>query len=80
VVERAGREYRIVRAKVVAAWMSDHSKPMLGVLQNVPVRHKIAVAAQKEFAGTVEGHIEIVGSHERQLNAIYQKLKQATPD
>ena len=80
VVERAGLEYRIVRAKVVAAWMSDHSKPMLDVLQKAAVRHKIAVAAQKEFAGTVEDQIEIVGSHVQQLNAIYQKLKQATPD
>jgi hypothetical protein len=79
VVERAGLEYRIVRAKVVAGWMSDHSKPMLDVLQKASVRHKIAVAAQNEFAGTIEDQLEIVGSHVQQLNAIYQKLKQAAP-
>jgi hypothetical protein len=79
VVERVGMEYRIVRAKVVAAWMSDHSKPMLDVLQKASVRHKIAVAAQKEFARTVEDQLEIMGSHVQQLNAIYQKLKQAAP-
>ena len=74
----AGVEYRIARTKAVATWLSDQAKPTLDGLKKAAAHHKIAVAAQKEFAEIVEGKLEIVASYAQQLNAIYQKHKQAS--
>jgi hypothetical protein len=73
----AGLEYQIARAEAVATWLSDQPKPALDGLKMAAAHHKIAVAAQKEFAEIVEGKLEIVASYAQQLNAIYQKHKQA---
>jgi hypothetical protein len=74
----AGSEYRIARAKAFATWLSHQAKPTLDDLKKDAAHHKIAVAAQKEFAEIVEGKLEIVASYAQQLNAIYQKHKPAS--
>jgi hypothetical protein len=74
----AGLGYRIARTKAFATWLSSQAKPALDGLKKAAVHHKIAVAAQKEFAEIVEGKHEIVATHAQQLNAIYQKHKQAS--
>jgi hypothetical protein len=73
VVDRAGLEYSIARAKLVAAWMFDQAKPSLAGLKKSAEHQKIVLAAQKEFAGVVEGEVEVVGPHLQQLNTIYHK-------
>ena len=72
VVDRAGLEYGIARAKLVAMWMADQLKPPAG-LKQAAEHQKIVLAAQKEFAELVEGQVEVVGPHLQQLNTIYHK-------
>jgi hypothetical protein len=76
VVDRAGLEYSIARAKLVAAWMFDQAKPSLAGLKKAADHQKIVLAAQKEFAELVEGQVEVVGPHLQQLNTIYHKHHQ----
>jgi len=76
VIDRAGLEYRIARAKVAATWLFDQAKPTLDGLKKIAEHHKTALEAQKECEGLVEGQIEVVGSHLQQLNTIYQKHQQ----
>ena len=73
VVDRAGLEYSIARAKLIAMWMADQAKPSLAGLKEAAEHQKIVLAAQKEFAGLVEGQVEVVGPHLQQLNTIYHK-------
>ena len=73
VADRAGLEHSIARAKLIAMWMFDQLKPSLAGLKKTAEHQKIVVAAQKEFAGLVEGQVEVVGPHLKQLNAIYHK-------
>jgi len=70
VVDRAGLEHNIARAKLVAMWMADQAKPSLAGLKKAAEHQKIVLAAQKEFAELVEGQIEVVGPHLQQLDAI----------
>jgi hypothetical protein len=76
VIDRAGPEHSIARAKLVAAWMADQAKPSLAGLKKAAEHQKIVLAAQKEFAGLVEGQVEVVGPHLQQLNTIYHKHHQ----
>jgi hypothetical protein len=76
-IHGAGLEYQIARAKAVATSLSNQAKPTLDDLKKAAAHHKIAVAAQKEFAEIVEGKLEVVAPYAQQLNAIYQKHKQA---
>ena len=76
VVDRAGLEYGIARAKLVAMWMADQLKPNLAGLKQAAEHQKIVLAAQKEFAELVEGQVEVVGLHLQQLNTIYHKHHQ----
>ena len=73
VVDRAGLEHNIARAKLVAMWMADQAKPNLAGLKKAAEHQKIVLVAQKEFAELVEGQIEVVGPHLQQLNTIYHK-------
>jgi hypothetical protein len=73
VVDRAGLEHSIARTKLVAAWMFDQAKPSLAGLKKSAEHQKIVLAAHKEFAGLVEGQVEVVGPHLQQLNTIYHK-------
>jgi hypothetical protein len=59
VIDRAGPEHSIARAKLVAAWMFDQAKPSLAGLKKAAEHQKIVLAAQKEFAGLVEGQVEV---------------------
>ena len=56
--------------------MADQAKPSLAGLKKSAEHQKIGLAAQKEFAGLVEGQVEVVGPHLQQLNTI---LPQASP-
>lgn len=76
VIDQAGPEHSIARAKLVAAWMFDQAKSSVAGLMKVAQHQKIVLAAQKEFAGLVEGQVEVVGPHLQQLNTIYQKHHQ----
>jgi len=76
VINRAGHEHRIARAKTVAAWMFDQAKLTLDHLKKAAAHHKLSLEAQKEFAGIIEGQLEVVGPHLQQLNAIYHKHQQ----
>ena len=73
VVGRAGLEYSIARAKLVAMWMADQAKPSLAELTKAAAQQEIVLAAQKEFAGLVESQVEVVGPHLQQLTNIYHK-------
>ena len=73
VIDRAGPQYGIARGKLVAMWMADQAKPSLAGLTEAAEHQKIVLAAQKEFAGLVEGQVEVVGPHLQQLNTIYLK-------
>ena len=73
VIDQAGPEHSIARAKLVAAWMADQARPVLAGLTKAAEHQKIVLAAQKEFAGLVEGQVEVVGPHLQQLNTIYHK-------
>jgi hypothetical protein len=76
VIDQAGLEHSITRAKLVAAWMFDQAKPSLAGLKKAAEHQKIVLAAQKEFAELVEGQVEVVGPHLQQLNTIYHKHHQ----
>jgi hypothetical protein len=76
VIDRAGYEHRIAGARTVATWMLDQAKPTLDGLKKAAVHHKLALEAQKEFAGQVEGQIEVVGPHLQQINTIYNAHQQ----
>jgi hypothetical protein len=73
VIDQAGLEHSIARAKLVAGWMFDQAKPSLAGLKQAAEHQKIVLEAQKEFAGLVEGQVEVAGPHLHQLNAIYHK-------
>ena len=79
VIDQAGTEYRIPRAKVAANWLFDQAKPTLDGLKKIAEHNKTVLETQKEFGGLVEGQIEVVGSHLQQLNEIYHK-HQHTPE
>jgi hypothetical protein len=68
VVDRAGLQYGVARAKLVAAWKFDLAKPSLAGLKKIAQHQKIILTAQKEFAGVVEGQAEVAGPHLQQLN------------
>jgi hypothetical protein len=76
VIDQAGPEHSITRAKLVAAWMLDQAKPSLAGLKKAADHQKIVLAAQKEFAELVEGQVEVVGPHLQQLDTIYHKHHQ----
>jgi hypothetical protein len=76
VIDQAGPEHSIVRAKLVAAWMFDQAKPSLTGLKKVAQHQKIVLTAQKEFAELVQGQVEVVGPHLQQLDTIYHKHHQ----
>ena len=76
VVDRANPQFGIARGKLVAAWMFDQAKPSLAGLKKAAEHQKIITAAQKEFAGVVEGQVEVVGPHLQQLDAIYHNHHQ----
>jgi hypothetical protein len=76
VIDQAGPEHGIASAKLVAMWMFDQAKPSLAGLKKSAEHQKIVLAAQKEFAGLVEGQVEVVGPHLQQLNTIYHKHHQ----
>jgi hypothetical protein len=76
VIDRADSQYGIVRAKLIAMWMADQAKPILAGLKKAAEHQKIVLEAQKEFAGLVEGQVEVVGPHLQQLNAIYHNHHQ----
>ena len=76
VIDQAGPEHSIARAKLVAMWMFDQAKPSLAGLKKAAEHQKIVLAAQKEFAELVEGQVEVVGPHLQQLNTIYHKHHQ----
>jgi hypothetical protein len=76
VIDRAGSEYSIARAKLVAAWIADQAKPSLAGLKKAAEHQKIVLAAQKEFAELVQGQVEVVGPHLQQLDTIYHKHHQ----
>jgi len=76
VIDEAGPEHSIARAKLVGAWMFDQAKPSLARLKKSAEHQKIVLAAQKEFAELVEGQVEVVGPHLQQLNTIYHKHHQ----
>jgi enoyl-[acyl-carrier-protein] reductase (NADH) len=76
VIDQAGLEYGIARAKLVAAWMSDQVKSSLAGLKKAAEHQKIVLAAQKEFAQLVDGQVEVVGPHLQQLDTIYHKHHQ----
>ena len=42
-------------------------------LKKAAEHQQFVLAAQKEFAGLVEGQVEVVGPHLQQLNTIYHK-------
>jgi len=73
VIDHAGLEYGIARTNLVAMWIADQAKPILAGLKKAAEHQKIVLAAQKEFAGLVEGQVEVVGPHLQQLNTIYHK-------
>jgi len=75
-IDRAGQEYRIVRANVAAKWLFDQAKPTLDGLKKIAEHNQTVLRAQKEFEGLVEGQIEVVGPHLQQLNEIYHKHQQ----
>ena len=77
VMVRAGLEYGIARAKVAATWMLDQAKPKLDEAKKSAEHQKIILKAQKEFAGFVDGQLELVGPHLQQINTIYHKHQQA---
>lgn len=56
--------------------MFDQAKPSLAGLKKAAEQQKIVLAAQEEFAGLVEGQVEVVGPHLQQLNAIYHNHHQ----
>jgi len=76
VIDQAGPEHSIARAKLIAMWMFDQLKPSLAGLKKAAEHQKIVLEAQKEFAELVEGQIEVVGPHLQQLDAIYHNHHQ----
>jgi hypothetical protein len=76
VIDQAGPQYGIARAKLVAMWMLDQAKPSLAGLKKAAEHQKIVLAAQKEFAELVQGQVEVAGPHLQQLNTIYHKHHQ----
>ena len=76
VMVRAGQEYGIARAKVAAMWMLDQAKPKLDEAKKAAEFQKLILKAQTEFAGQVDGQLEVVGPHLQQINTIYHKHQQ----
>jgi hypothetical protein len=76
VIDQAGPEHCIARAKLVAMWTADQAKLSLAGLKKAAAHQKIVLAAQKEFAELVEGQVEVVGPHLQQLNTIYHEHHQ----
>ena len=77
VIQQAGPEHCIARPKMVAAWLLDELNPVLDGLEKSIVVQKAAQATQKEFAAAIEDQLEVAGAYGLQLNAIFNKHKQA---
>ena len=51
--------------------MLDQAKPKLDEAKKAAEYQKLILKAQTEFAGQVEGQLEVVGPHLQQINTIY---------
>lgn len=76
-IDQAGVENCFAPAKMVSAWLLDQLEPLLDHLRKAAKHNNMVLAAEKEFAEFVGDQLEIVGTHQQQLKAIYHKHKQS---
>lgn len=77
VIAKAGVENCLADPGLITAWLAEQAKPVFEAMMAVSEQQKVATLAMKMFAAEIATQLEVAGSHQQHLNAIYLKCKQS---